>query len=122
MPSPGDCRLPHVLLFVAPNQIRHCQRRLGMEVGQQRSRNGRKGPRWVNRSKTSNKDPFKLCVYSGPGTEAKPDVGKGKNYQVPEYFQYNKYSFHDVEMDMAKGRVPQPKSGLSEFWGGSGKQ
>ena len=52
----------------------------------------------------------------GLATEAKPDVGHGKTYQVPEYFKYNQYSYFDVEKDMVKDRVPQPKSGLSEFW------
>ena len=46
----------------------------------------------------------------------KPDVGKGKAYQVPEFFAYNNYSHFDVEKDMLKDRVQQPKSGLSEFW------
>ena len=46
----------------------------------------------------------------------KPDVGKGKAYQVPEFFAYNNYTYFDVEKDMLKDRVQQPKSGLSEFW------
>jgi hypothetical protein len=36
--------------------------------------------------------------------------------QVPEYYAYNPYSFFDVEKDMVKQRLPQPKSGLTEFW------
>eukprot|EP00095_Tigriopus_kingsejongensis_P007555 maker-scaffold104_size368486-snap-gene-2.43 protein:Tk07555 transcript:maker-scaffold104_size368486-snap-gene-2.43-mRNA-1 annotation:"predicted protein" len=52
----------------------------------------------------------------GPGTEAKPDVGKGKTYQAPEFFKYTPYTYFDVEVDMAKKRTGQPKSGLSEFW------
>ncbi len=43
-------------------------------------------------------------------------MGKGKAYQVPEYFEYNRYSYFDVEKEMVKDRVAQPKSGLSEFW------
>ena len=43
-------------------------------------------------------------------------MGKGKAYQAPEFFKYNAYSYFDVEKDMVKDRVPQPKSGLSEFW------
>ena len=54
--------------------------------------------------------------FAGPGTSVKPDVGKGKAYQVPEFFAYNNYSYFDVEKDMLKDRVQQPKSGLSEFW------
>ncbi len=52
----------------------------------------------------------------GQGTSVKPDVGLGKKYQVPEYFKYNAYSYYDEEIAMMKGRVPQPKSGLSEYW------
>ncbi|TRY74581.1 hypothetical protein TCAL_04594 [Tigriopus californicus] len=52
----------------------------------------------------------------GPGTEAKPDVGKGKTYQAPEFFKYNEYTYFDLEKEMVKQRVAQPKSGLSEFW------
>ena len=54
--------------------------------------------------------------FAGPGTSVKPDVGKGKAYQVPEFFTYNNYTYFDVEKDMLKDRVQQPKSGLSEFW------
>ena len=57
-----------------------------------------------------------IHVFAGPGTSVKPDVGKGKAYQVPEFFTYNNYTYFDVEKDMLKDRVQQPKSGLSEFW------
>jgi len=55
---------------------------------------------------------------AGPGTEAKEGLGKGKEYEVPEFFQYNQYSYFDIEKDIveAKTRVEQPASGLSEFW------
>ena len=53
---------------------------------------------------------------AGPATEVKTDVGKGKTYQVEEYFQYDAYSYFDVEKDMVKDRCAQPKSGLTEFW------
>lgn len=51
-------------------------------------------------------------------TEIKPDVGKEKTakYQSPEYFGYNDMSFYDIEKSCEKQRVPQPKSGLSEYW------
>ena len=57
-----------------------------------------------------------IIIFTGPATEIKADVGKTKSYKVPEYFKYNAYSFYDLEKDMVKDRVPQPKSGLSEFW------
>ena len=59
---------------------------------------------------------IKMTVAAGDATEIKPTVGKGKEYQAPEYFGYNNYSYFDVEVDMAKQRCPQPKSGLTEFW------
>ncbi len=59
---------------------------------------------------------FKLKLFPDKATEAKPDTGKGKKYQVPEYFSYNPYSYFDFEKDMLKQRNPQPKSGLTEFW------
>jgi len=49
---------------------------------------------------------------SGLATEIKPDVGKGKTYQAPEYFSYESYDFYDLEVDLAKHRLPQPSSGL----------
>ena len=51
-------------------------------------------------------------------TEIKPDVGKEKTakYQSPEYFGYNDMSFYDIEKSCEKQRVPQPKSGLTEYW------
>ena len=55
-------------------------------------------------------------VFQGPATEIKPTVGKGKEYQAPEFFKYDSYSYYDVEKDMAKDRVPQPKSGMTDFW------
>ncbi len=37
---------------------------------------------------------------------------------MPEFFQYNRYSYFDVEKDIVKSnkRVEQPKSNLTEFW------
>merc|ERR1712223_710785 len=53
---------------------------------------------------------------SAKATEVKEQVGKTKDYKVPEFFGYNPYSYFDVEKDMAKQRNPQPKSGATEFW------
>jgi len=55
---------------------------------------------------------------AGPGTEAKEGLGKGKEYEVPEFFEYDKYSYFDIEKGMVDTnvRVEQPKSGLTEFW------
>lgn len=55
---------------------------------------------------------------AGPGTQIKPGTGKekGKAYQVPEFFEYNSFSYFDVEKTMVTQRVPQPASGLSEYW------
>ena len=55
---------------------------------------------------------------AGPGTEAKEGCGKGKDYEVPEFFEFNKYSYFDIEKNMVDGkvRVEQPDSGLTEFW------
>ena len=57
-----------------------------------------------------------MFYFVDKATEIKPDTGKGKKYQAPEYFSYNPYSYFDVEKDMSKQRNPQPKSGLTEFW------
>ena len=58
-----------------------------------------------------------LYLSAGLATEIKPDVGKeeGKNYKSPEYYAYNDMSFYDIEKSV-EGRVPQPKSGLTEYW------
>ena len=55
---------------------------------------------------------------AGPGTEAKPGLGKGKEYEVPEFFEYNQYSYFDIEKQIVDGekRVEQPQSGLTEYW------
>jgi len=52
----------------------------------------------------------------GPATQIKPGLGKGKAYQVPEFFEYDQYSYFSIEKDMQAQRVPQPKSGASEYW------
>jgi len=69
--------------------------------------NGDSGWRWDNNGVgMGGKD-------AGPGTEA-----KGKDYEVPEFFEFDKYSYFDIEKNMVDGkvRVEQPKSGLTEFW------
>ena len=73
---------------------------------------------------------------AGPGTEVKkphhnvqswkivskvmPETGKGEEfgYNSPEFFQYDKYSYFDIEKDVVDGgkRVEQPKSGQTDFW------
>merc|ERR1711974_252684 len=53
---------------------------------------------------------------AGKATEIKEAVGKGKDYQVPEFFKYNPYSYFDLETAMVKQRNVQPKSGATEFW------
>ena len=55
---------------------------------------------------------------AGPGTEIKEGLGKGKEYQVPEFFKYDNYSYFDIEKQVVDSnkRVPQPESGLTEFW------
>ena len=55
---------------------------------------------------------------AGPGTQEKPGVGKGKDYEAPEFFEYNQYSYFDIEKEIVDGnkRVEQPQSGLTEYW------
>ena len=52
--------------------------------------------------------------------KVKPEVGKGEEfgYNSPEFFQYDKYSYFDIEKDVvdSNNRVEQPKSGQTEFW------
>ena len=59
-----------------------------------------------------------FLINSGLATQIKPGVGKGKGkaYQVPEFFEYDKYSYFSVEKDMQAQRVPQPASGATEYW------
>ena len=61
---------------------------------------------------------YKYFLPSDLATEIKPDVGKEATakYQGPEYFGYNNMSFYDIEKSCEKQRVPQPKSGLTEYW------
>lgn len=40
--------------------------------------------------------------------EAKNVPGTGKEYKVPEYFAYDRMSYHHAEVEMEKFRVPQP--------------
>ena len=64
-----------------------------------------------------------FLYFLGLATQIKPGVGhgKGKTYEVPEFFSYNTYSYFDLESSMAKQRVPQPASGLSEYWADADK-
>jgi len=38
---------------------------------------------------------------------SKPTTDPTK-YNVPEYYQHNRFSFYDVDMSMEKHRLPQP--------------
>lgn len=40
----------------------------------------------------------------GPGASATGD------YKVPEYFCYDRYSYHSAEVELAKHRCPQPSA------------
>jgi NADH dehydrogenase [ubiquinone] flavoprotein 3, mitochondrial len=40
--------------------------------------------------------------------EPKYVPGTGKEYKSPEYFSYNKMSYHEAEVEMEKFRVEQP--------------
>jgi len=53
-----------------------------------------------------------------PATEIKEGLGKGKEYENPEFFKYDKYSYFDVEKTVVDSnkRVEQPTSNLTEFW------
>ena len=55
---------------------------------------------------------------AGPGTEIKEGLGKGKEYELPEYFKNDLYSYYDMEKQLvdSKKRLEQPESGLTDFW------
>lgn len=42
------------------------------------------------------------------------DQSKEATYGAPEYYQYNEYSFNDINLEMAKYRLPRPSSKTSE--------
>ncbi|XP_041469302.1 uncharacterized protein LOC121419073 [Lytechinus variegatus] len=52
----------------------------------------------------------KTATPSKPAAASKASTG-GESYQVPEYYQYNEMSYYQMESDMRKGRLPQPKPG-----------
>lgn len=39
-----------------------------------------------------------------------PGASKSKEYKVPEYFCYDRYSYTSAEVEMAKYRCPQPSA------------
>lgn len=45
------------------------------------------------------------CVKSN---EAKNVPGTGKEYKVPEYFGFNRMSYHEAEVEMQNFRIQQP--------------
>ena len=49
----------------------------------------------------------RLLSNQKPADSSKSD---NKSYQVPEYYQYDAYSYFDIEKDMVKYRQPQPSS------------
>ena len=55
---------------------------------------------------------------AGPGTAIKEGLGKGKEYELPEYFKNDLYSYYDMEKQLvdSKKRLEQPESGLTDFW------
>ncbi|XP_037068473.1 NADH dehydrogenase [ubiquinone] flavoprotein 3, mitochondrial-like [Pollicipes pollicipes] len=43
-------------------------------------------------------------------TPVGPGASKAGDYKNPEYYKYNPMSYFDMEVDMAKDRLPQPSS------------
>ncbi len=56
----------------------------------------------------------------GPATVAKPGCVKGKEYQVPEYYEYEGCFFYDLLQQISRldRRQEQPSSNLDPYWGG----
>ncbi|XP_011677041.1 uncharacterized protein LOC105444460 [Strongylocentrotus purpuratus] len=46
-----------------------------------------------------------------PPAAASPASTKGDTYQAQEIFEYNVMSYYEMESDMRKSRLPQPKPG-----------
>jgi hypothetical protein len=53
----------------------------------------------------------------GPATAEQAGCGKGKEYQVPEYFEHEPFSFYDLLKELDKYQE-QPVSGVSQYWSG----
>ena len=41
---------------------------------------------------------------AGPATEIKEGLGKGKDYENPEFFKYDKYTYFDVEKEVVDSK------------------
>ncbi|KAG5682181.1 hypothetical protein PVAND_011549 [Polypedilum vanderplanki] len=57
-------------------------------------------------------DPLKnvsgLSTKVVKNNDQKAVSGTGKDYQVPEYFGFNRMSYHEAEVEMERFRIPQP--------------
>lgn len=49
------------------------------------------------------------CVKPASGPVG-PGATPNGQYKVPEYFCFNRFSFHEAEVEMAKYRCPQPSA------------
>ncbi len=56
----------------------------------------------------------------GPATAEQAGCGKGKEYQVPEYFEHEPFSLYDLlkEINQLDKYQEQPVSGVSSYWSG----
>lgn len=49
------------------------------------------------------------CVKPTTGPVG-PGAAANSHYKVPEYFSFNRFSYHEAEVEMAKYRCPQPSA------------
>ncbi|KAB7495959.1 NADH dehydrogenase [ubiquinone] flavoprotein 3, mitochondrial [Armadillidium nasatum] len=56
-----------------------------------------------------------VATPKDPSGPVGPGASKTADYKNPEYYCYNELSYFDLELEMMKDRLPQPKSGSEMY-------
>lgn len=75
------------------------------------------GPTKTDAVNTANVTGFTSYVYKQQAGPIGPGASTTGEYKVPEYFSYDRFSYHGAEVELAKYRCPQP-SAVESKWGG----
>ena len=55
--------------------------------------------------------PPSLCMLSTGTETSRATSSQSEAYKVPEYYQYNEFSYYDIDIKMLQHRLKQPKPG-----------
>lgn len=92
----------------APALQRSYAKKSGNETTVKAKKN--EGPAKTDSVNTANVTGFTSYVYKQQAGPIGPGATASGEYKVPEYFSYDRFSYHGAEVELAKYRCPQPSA------------